>query len=36
MRATDTGSARADDMLLLPSAWAYEEGLPTEAGIPGF
>ena len=23
-------------MLLLPSAWAYEEGLPTEAGIPEF
>ena len=23
-------------MLLLPSAWTYEEGLPTEVGIPGF
>ena len=36
MRATDTRSVRADDMLLLPSAWTYEEGLPTEAGILGF
>ena len=35
-RATNIGSARANDMLLLPSAWAYEEGLPTEARIPGF
>ena len=23
-------------MLLLPSAWTHEEGLPTEAGISGF
>ena len=23
-------------MLLLPSAWTHEEGLPAEAGIPGF
>ena len=36
MRATDAGPVRADDMLLLPSAWTYEEGLPTAAGIPGF
>ena len=31
-----TGPARANDMLLLPSAWTHEEGLPAEAGIPGF
>ena len=36
MRATDAGPARADDMLLLPSTWTYEEGLPTEVGILGF
>ena len=31
-----TGPARVDDMLLLPSSWTYEAGLPTEAWIPGF
>ena len=36
MRATNAGPARVDDMLLLPSAWTYEDGLPMEAGIPGF
>ena len=25
-----------DDMLLLPSVWTYEAGLPSEARIPGF
>ena len=34
--ALGTGPARADDMLLLPSAWTYEMGLPTEAWIPEF
>ena len=29
MRALGTGPARADDMLLLPSAWTYEAGVPT-------
>ena len=28
--APGTGPAGADDMLLLPSAWTYEAGLPTE------
>ena len=27
------GPAKADDMLLFPSAWTYEAGLPTEAWI---
>ena len=30
------GSAKADDMLLLPSALTYEAGLPLKARIPGF
>ena len=31
-----TGPARVDDMLLLPSSWTYEAGLPTEAwGVLG-
>ena len=34
--APGIGPTRADDMLLLPSAWTYEAGLPTEAWIPGF
>ena len=34
--ASVTGPARADDMLLLASAWTHEEGLPVEAGISGF
>ena len=34
--APDTGPAKADDMLLLPSAWTYEAGVPMEAWIPGF
>ena len=34
MSAPGTGLARADDMLLLPSAWAHENGLSTKAGIP--
>ena len=34
--ALGTEPTRADDMLLLPSAWTYEAGLPTEAWIPGF
>ena len=34
--APGTGPARGDDMLLLPSAWTYEAGLPTEAWIPRF
>ena len=34
--APGIGPARADDMLLLPSAWTYEAGVPTEAWIPGF
>ena len=34
--APGTGPARADDMLLLLSAWTYEVGLPTEVWIPGF
>ena len=34
--ALGTGPARADDMLLLPSAWTYEVGLPTEEWIPEF
>ena len=29
-----TGLAMADDILLLPSAWAHEKGLSTKAGIP--
>ena len=33
MSAPGTGPARADDMLLLPSAWAHEKGLSTKAGI---
>ena len=36
MSAPGTGLAKTDDMLLLPSAWTYEAGLPTEAGIQGF
>ena len=28
--------SRADDMLLLPTAWACETGLPPEIGIPGY
>ena len=31
-----TGPARADDMLLLPSVWTYEAGLPIKACILGF
>ena len=31
--APSTGPAKADDMLLLPSAWAHETGLSTKAGI---
>ena len=31
-----TGPTKADDMLLLPSSWTYEAGLPTEAWIPRF
>ena len=31
-----TGPVGADDMFLLPSAWTYEAGLPTEVWIPGF
>ena len=31
MSTPSTGPARADDMLLLPSTWTYEAGLPTEA-----
>ena len=27
---------KVDDLFLLPSTWTYEEGLPTEARIPGF
>ena len=34
--APGTGLAGADDMLILPSAWTYEVGLPTEVWIPGF
>ena len=34
--APGTGPTKADDMLLLPLAWTYEAGLPTEAWIPGF
>ena len=34
--APGTGPAEADDMLLLPSAWTYEAGLPIEVWIPGF
>ena len=30
MSAPGTGPAEADDMLLLPSAWTYEAGFPTE------
>ena len=33
--ALGIGPTRADDMLLLPSAWTYEAGVPTEAWIPG-
>ena len=36
MSVPGTGPARADDMLLLPSSWTYEAGLPAEAWIPGF
>ena len=36
MSVPGTGPAKADDMLLLPSAWTYEVGLPTEAWIQGF
>ena len=36
MSAAGTGQARADDMLLLPSAWTYEARLPMEAWILGF
>ena len=31
MSALGIGPARANDVLLLPSAWTYEAGLPTEA-----
>ena len=34
--APGTGPAKPDDMLLLPSAWTYEAGLPPEARIPRF
>ena len=34
--APGTGLARADDILLLPSAWTYETGFPTEVWILGF
>ena len=34
--ALGIGSTRADDMLILSSAWTYEVGLPTEAWIPRF
>ena len=34
--APGIGQARVDDMLLLPSLWTYEAGLPTEAWIPRF
>ena len=36
MSSPVTGPVRADDMLLLPSSWTHEEGLPAEAAIPGF
>ena len=36
MSILGTGPAKADDMLLLPSAWTYEAGLATEAWILGF
>ena len=36
MSAQGTGPAWADDMLLLPSTWTYEAGLPTEVWIPRF
>ena len=36
MSTLGTRLARADDMLLLPSALTYEAGLPTEAWILGF
>ena len=36
MSAPCIGLTRADNMLLLPSAWTYEARLPVEAGIPGF
>ena len=36
MSVPSTGPTRADDMLLFPSAWTYEAGLPTEAWIQGF
>ena len=36
MSAPGIGLAKADDMLLLPSAWTYEAGFPTEAWIPRF
>ena len=36
MSAPGIGPAKADDMLLLPSSWTYEAGLPTEAWILGF
>ena len=31
-----TRPTRADNMLLLPSAWTYEAGVPMEAWIVGF
>ena len=34
MSAPCTGPARADDMLLLPSAWAHEKELSIKARIP--
>ena len=34
MSAPGTRLARADDMLILPSAWAHEKGLSTKARIP--
>ena len=36
MSSPGTELARVDDMLILPSAWTYEAGLPIEAWIPGF
>ena len=32
--APSTGLAKANDMLLLPSAWAHEKGLSTNNAIP--
>ena len=34
--ALSTRPTRADDMLLFPSAWTYEAGLPIEVWISGF